>query len=85
MPLSPPPALLDQLAHLDAGALETVLRHVRSRLGVERLKQMTNENTVSVRLPLEVCERVKEIALRYKTTRSRVVRQAVLEFVARAR
>ena len=44
---------------------------------------MTNENTVSVRLPLEVCDRVKELALRFGTTRSRVVRQAVLAFTAR--
>jgi hypothetical protein len=37
--------------------LERLLRHVRQQLGVERLHQMIKENTVSVRLPLEVCDR----------------------------
>ena len=64
---------LDRLSALSVEDLERLLRHVRQQLGVERLHQMTNENTVSVRLPLEVCDRVKELALRFGTTRSRVV------------
>ena len=34
---------------------------------------LLDENTVSVRLPLEVCDPVKELALRFGTTRRRVV------------
>lgn len=63
--------------------LQRVYQRVREQLGAERLKQIANDNTISVRLPLEACEQIKQLALRHNTPRSRIVRQPVLEFIAR--
>lgn len=71
------------LSALSVDELELLLREIRQHLGAERLQQMTNENSVSVRLPLEACDKVRALAMRFNTTRSRVLRQAVLEFTAR--
>lgn len=84
-----PPVLqstdLERIASLNMDELQRLLRHVQNLIGTERLRQMAGENTVSVRLPRETCERIRALALHHNTSRSRIVRQAVLEFMQRHR
>jgi hypothetical protein len=40
-------------------------------------------DVLTVRLPVDVVERVKALAFRHRTNRSEVVRQAIMEFLQR--
>jgi len=68
-----------RLAQLDASEQLRLYRFLTSRLrGASGM-----ESVVAVRLPPRLVEHVKALAFRFQTTRSDVVRRAVLEFTQR--
>ena len=45
--------------------------------------ELPNDNVVTVRLPPQTVDRVKALALKHGTTRSTILREAVVEFMRR--
>lgn len=82
-----PPALTDadlaRISLMSTSDLERLYRFTKEQLRVERLLEITNENVVSVRLPIPVVEQINRLALDRTRTRSQVVRDAIFEYTRR--
>lgn len=82
-----PPALTDadllRISLMSTTDLEKLYRFTKEQLRVEKLLEMTNENVVSVRLPIAVVSQINRLALDRSRTRSQVVRDAIFEYTRR--
>lgn len=74
---------LARISLMSTSDLERLYRFTKEQLRVERLLEITNENVVSVRLPLKVIEQINRLACDQVRTRSEVVRDAILDFTQR--
>jgi len=73
----------ERLGRLGGGDLARIYNYLTERLRPHKTLEGPNDNVLSVRLPVDTVERVKQLALRFNTHRSRIVREAVIDFLRR--
>ena len=73
---------LQRITQLSGPDLARLYQCVTERLRPLRALVEPNQNVVTCRLPLHVCDQIKALALTRQVTRSQVIREAVLQFVA---
>lgn len=77
------PTDLARIARLSGPDLAALYQTVTDCLRAQSQLESPNQNVVTVRLPVDVCDHLKRVALWHRTTRSAIARQALTEFVRR--
>ncbi len=74
---------LERIGRLTDHDIARLYQHLTNRLRATRRLETPNANVVTIRLPPDVLDRVKALAVRQQITRSHLVREAVNDFVRR--
>ena len=73
-------ARIDRLRDDDVARL---YQHLTNRLRAAKRLEAPNGNVVTCRLAPEVVDRIKQLALKCRTTRSQIVREMLIDYVRR--
>ena len=82
-PITLTPTDLARIAALSGPDLAALYQAVTNRLRADNRLESPNQNVLTVRLPVDVCDHLKRLAFHHRMTRSAVARQALIDFVRR--